>query len=173
MNLNQLLLPLLLLSPLALIAEEPKIYLAATETEALIAKEGQKVTVYGNTEGSGKSSSGMNFVNFKGAQFYLVTFQSDLTQFPDGEPADVFDGKRIAVEGAISIHRDKPQIKLTRPDQVSILEAEEVYPPTGPEKEEMTAEPEAPEVTATSEEEPVKEEEPKKKPPVDASEFFE
>ena len=48
------------------------IYLAANETKALEAKEGQKVTVHGTTKGSGKSSSGTNFVNFEGADFYLA-----------------------------------------------------------------------------------------------------
>ncbi|MEM1440824.1 MAG: hypothetical protein AAGF67_00680 [Verrucomicrobiota bacterium] len=157
--------------PASLPAEETKIYLAATETEALLAKEGQKIVVYGQTENSGKSSSGTNFVNFQGAEFFLVTFKSDLGQFPDGEPAEIFDGKRIAVEGAISIYQEKPQIKLTRPDQITILEAEEVFPPVQEKNEEAPQE-EKPAKAMEKPEEAPKEEEPKRKPPVDASEFF-
>lgn len=153
--------------------ESPHLYLEATATKELIAKEGQKVTVYGHTENSAKSASGANFVNFKGAEFFLVTFQSDLAQFPAGEPFEQFDGKHIAVDGVVSVYRDKPQIKLTRPDQVRVLEADEVFPPvvekpaaegTAEKTEKSREKPET-----TSEE---KEEEPKRKPPVDASEFF-
>lgn len=166
---------LLILSMLAfsfaLKAEETKIYLAATETEALMAKEGQKIVVYGETENSGTSPTGTNFVNFKGSEFFLVTFKSDLTQFPEGEPSKTYEGKRLAVEGAISIYQEKPQIKLTRPDQITILEPEEVFPPVQEEKKEATKEEKPTEVMEKPEEAPVKEE-PKRKPPVDASEFF-
>lgn len=153
--------------------EKPAIYLAATETEELIAKDGQKVTVHGETTGSGKSSSGMNFVNFKGAEFYLVTFKSDLDQFEDGEPADLYDGKRIAVTAVISIYKEKPQIKLTSPDQVRILEEGEEFPPPATEETEAETK-EAPkaEEKRDSPRETTEPEEPKRKPPVDAKKYF-
>lgn len=150
---------------------EDKLYLAAGDTEALLAKEGQKVVVHGEAAGSKKSSSGTNFVNFKDATFFLVTFKSDLAEFPEGEPADFYDGKRLAVEGAVSIYQGKPQIKLTDPKQVTILAPDAVFPPPAESKPEpatpakvMTEKPEtetapAPEV-------------PKRKPPVDPSEYF-
>ncbi len=125
---------LLALFTLSASAQE-KIYLAADETEALLAKEGQKVVVYGETKGSGKSGSGTNFVNFRGAAFFLVTFKSDLAHFPDGEPADLYEGKRIAVEGALSIYQGKPQIKLTEPAQVTLLAPDAVFPPPSETKE--------------------------------------
>lgn len=160
-----------LASASCLLAEE-KLYLAAADSKALAAKEGQKVVVHGETEGSEKSASGTNFVNFKGSEFALVTFKSDLGQFPDGEPADTYEGKRIAVEGAISIYQGKPQIKLTDPEQVTILEADAVFPPPQVKKEA----PNAPTQTTTekpvAENEPATPEEPKRKPPVDASEYF-
>ena len=157
------------LSPV--VADEP-IYLPATATAELIAKEGQKVVVHGITGASVKSASGANFVNFEGAEFFLVTFKSDLVHFEAGEPVDQFDGKRLAVEGVISIYQEKPQIKLTGPHQVTILSADEVFPPEvkkpAPEIKE-----EKPGVKKEDSEEPaMTEEEPKRKPPVDASEFF-
>ncbi|MDF1658050.1 MAG: hypothetical protein P1U58_10600 [Verrucomicrobiales bacterium] len=151
--------------------EDLNIYLAATETGALIAKEGQKVIVYGETIDSTKSSSGANFVKFEGADFFLVTFKSDLEQFPDGEPFELFDGKRIAVEGAISIYQDNPQIKLTRPDQITVLEPGAVFPPVVEKPKEVAVEKASPKTMEEPQEAPV-EEEPKRKPPVDASEFF-
>ncbi len=105
----------------------------------LIAKEGQKVVVHGETKGSGRSASGTNFVNFKDAVFSLVTFKSDLGQFPDGEPAEAYEGKRIAVEGSISLYQGKPQIKLTDPKQVTVLAPDAVFPPPAETKEALRA----------------------------------
>lgn len=151
---------------------EDEIYIRANETEALEAKEGQEVVVYGKTADSGKSSSGTNFVNFEGSEFYLVTFKSDLGLFPDGEPADLFDGKRLAVTGVVSIYRDKPQIKLTAPDQVRILAEDEVFPPKQDSPPPATAETRAKEAPEKKPEPKPEAESEKRKPPVDASEFF-
>jgi len=92
------------------IADESAIYIEATETDELKAKDEQKVTVYGEATGAGKSSSGTNFVNFKEAEFYLVTFKSDLNLFPEGEPADLYDGKRLALTGVMSLYQGKPPV---------------------------------------------------------------
>ncbi len=150
---------------------DDKLYLAAGDTEALLAKEGQKVIVHGEATGSKKSASGTNFVNFKGASFFLVTFKSDLSQFPDGEPTDLYEGKRIAVEGAVSIYQGKPQIKLTDPKQVTILAADAVFPPPAGAKPESAA----PAKVMTEKPEPETApapETPKRKPPVDPAEYF-
>jgi hypothetical protein len=113
----------------------------------------------------------MNFVNFDGAEFYLVTFKSDLTEFLQGEPADLYDGKRLAVTGVISIYKEKPQIKLTDPKMVQILEADTEFPPKA-DAEPAKKKP-APEAkkTETPETKPTPEE-PKKKPPVDPKKYF-
>ena len=146
----------------------------AAATDDLKAKEGQKVTVYGETAESGKSQSGTNFVNFKGAEFYLITFKSDLEPFKDAEPADLFDGKRIAVTGVISIYKDKPQIKLTSPDQVRILKEDEKFPPEKPTETGDNSEMESEAVVValgdpTENAEPVK---PQEKPTVDWRKYF-
>ena len=152
-------------------AAAPPIYVKASDTKELMSKDGQKVIVYGTTSGSGKSGSGMNFVNFDGAEFYLVTFKSDLTEFLQGEPADLYDGKRLAVTGVISIYKEKPQIKLTDPKMVQILEADTEFPPKA-DAEPAKKKP-APEAkkTETPETKPTPEE-PKKKPPVDPKKYF-
>jgi hypothetical protein len=147
------------------------LYIAATDTEGLLAKEGQKVVVHGEVMGSKKSSSGTNFVNFKDADFFLVTFKSDLPQFPEGEPTDLLEGKRLAVEGAVSIYQGKPQIKLTNPGQITILAPDAVFPPPA----EAKPEPAAPAKVMTEKPEPgtaPAPETPKRKPPVDPSEYF-
>lgn len=157
------------LVPLA--GADENIYLPADATDDLIAKEGQIIVVHGETERSAKVASGTNFVNFKGADFFLVTFKSDLDQFPDGEPHALYDGKRVAVEGPISIYKDKPQIKLTSPAQITILEPNAEFPP----KADKMEKPEAATEAKPTEKKPEKKSEPepgKRKPPVDASEFF-
>ena len=153
-------------------AGEDKIYLEASKTEELVAKEGQKIVVYGETEGSNKSASGTNFVRFKGAGFFLVTFKSDLKQFEEGEPHALYEGKRVAVEGAISIYQGKPQIKLTEPDQITVLAPDAVFPP--PVTPADTPESAGPKMKAEKTGTPTTPapEEPKRKPPVDPAEYF-
>lgn len=143
--------------------------LAATDTEGLKAKDGQKIVVWGKTTGCGKSQSGTNFVNFEDAEFYLITFKSDLAPFDDEEPADAYDGKRLVVTGVVSIYKDKPQFKLTSPDQVKILAEDDPWPsaPAAEEKAEAPAEKASSKVEA-----PAKTEEPRKKPPVDPKLYF-
>ncbi len=156
----------------SLVEADDKIYLSASNTKDLIAKEGQIVVVHGETERSARIASGMNFVNFAGSEFVLVTFKSDLDQFPDGEPHELYNDKRVAVEGPISIYKDKPQIKLVSPRQVTILEPDAAFPPMTPEKMEK---PEVVVETTTAKKKPEEKTEPepeKRKPPVDASEFF-
>lgn len=92
--------------------------LRASDTEALMKKEGQKVTVVGKCDRSGKSGGGTNFVNFENSEFTLVTFKSDLGPFTEGEPADIYEGKHLSVTGIIGIYKDAPQIKLLDPKQV-------------------------------------------------------
>jgi DNA/RNA endonuclease YhcR with UshA esterase domain len=115
----------------------------------------------------------MNFVNFKGAKFYLVTFKSDVDEFEDGEPADIYDEKRLAVTGLVSIYKEKPQIKLTSPDQVRILEEGEEFPTPGAAKAEKDKGEKKP-IPKKAEEksDDGKKEEPKKKPPVDPKKYF-
>ena len=141
--------------------------LAATDTDGLKAKDGQKIIVWGKTTGSGRSQSGTNFVNFEDAEFYLITFKSDLAPFKDAEPADAYDGKRLVVTGVVSIYKDKPQFKLTNPEQVKVLGDDEAWPtaPAAEEKAEAPAETAKPEAAA-------KTEEPRKKPPVDPKLYF-
>ncbi len=174
MKLPRLFLPalLLLLFPIFVQAEEGAnaIYIAADDTDSLKAKEGQKVTVYGHTTGSGKSQSGTNFVNFKGAEFYLITFASDLAQFGEGEPHEVYDEKNIAVTGTLTIYKEKPQIKLTEPAMIKVIAEGEEFPPKAAANKPVPAA-----AKTTAKVEPKKEgepAEPKRKPPVDAKKYF-
>lgn len=125
---HRILAPLLAVAAFVSAQDEGLPVLSASATDDLKAKEGQKVIVYGESARSGKSQSGINFVNFKEAQFTLVTFKNELKHFKDGEPADVYEGKRLAVTGVISVYNKKPQIKLSDPAQVRVLAEGEPWP---------------------------------------------
>ena len=120
--------PLLAIAAAAPAQDEALPIFSASATDDLKAKEGQKVIVFGESAKSGKSQSGINFVNFKNAEFTLVTFKDELKHFKSGEPADVYDGKRLAVTGVISVYNKKPQIKLSDPAQVRVLSEGEPWP---------------------------------------------
>lgn len=166
------LIPFVLLCNSGLSQESEPFRVAADKTAELVAKEGQKIIVYGETENSAKSASGTNFVNFKGSEFFLVTFKSDLGPFGESEPHLAYDKQRIAVEGVIALHQGKPQIKLTDPAQITVLAPDAVFPPPATKKEEApAAEKEKPMTPAdpasTATPEPAK-----PKPPVDPAEYF-
>ncbi|NOY00014.1 MAG: hypothetical protein GXP30_09820 [Verrucomicrobia bacterium] len=97
----------------------------ASDTKSITAKNGQKITVRGTVSTVRKSKGGANFINFANSEFYLITFSSDLSAFADGEPADLYQGKHLAVTGVVSIHKDKPQMKLLRPDMVKLISEDE------------------------------------------------
>jgi len=151
--------------------EQAKIYLDAADSEAIASREGKAVIVYGVVSGSLKSPSGTNFVHFGDSDFYLVTFKSDLDPFTKGEPHQAYEGKRLAIEGTISIYQNKPQIKLTSPEQVTVLAEDAVYPPVAAPQAKAPTEAASPENPATpAVETPAAPEKPK--PPVDPSEYF-
>jgi hypothetical protein len=167
------LVPFVLLCASGLSQESEPFYVAADQTAELVAKEGQKIVVHGETENSAKSASGTNFVNFKGSEFFLVTFKSDLGPFGESEPHLVYDKQRVAVEGVIALHQGKPQIKLTDPDQITMLAPDAVFPPPLVKKEEAPTEAkEKPMSPGKSTASPPAPEPVKPKPPVDPSEYF-
>ena len=150
----------------------------AGDTEALLKNDGQKVTVIGKCDRSGKSSGGTNFVNFENSEFSLVTFKSDLGPFTEGEPADLYEGKHLSVTGVIEIYKDAPQIKLLDPKQVKT--SDEAFPVSEPEikpaaptdsgSEASAADKTGPD-TDTDTDKPADQEE-KPKPPVDPRKYF-
>lgn len=152
--------------------EETVIYLAASEGEEIASREGQKITVHGISNQSAKSASGTNYVNFEDTTFHLVTFSSDLGQFEDGEPHEIYNEKRIAIEGVISIYKGNPQIKLTSPSQVRILAEDEVFPPIQAKPASTAkADPKEMKKAPLTPQKPVAEEA-KPKPPVDSKKYF-
>ena len=125
----------------------------ATEIEKLREQEGSEIIVRGFIETTGKSASGVNFLNFRGTEFVCVVFAQNAATFTDGLPAEIYREKWVEVRGTLSSFRGKPQIKLEGPSQVTIIEAPAM----------VEAEPEPAKIETPAEPEE-KIEEPEKKP---------
>ncbi len=139
-----------------------------SDTQAIIAKTGQEITVKGMVTTVRKSNSGTNFINFENSEFYLVTFKSDLEAFEKGEPADLYRGQHIAVTGVVSLYKGKTQMKLNHPGMIKVSSADEPVPATEKAGKNRTAK----EKTEIKQPETVTPEKKKKKAPVDAKKYF-
>ena len=75
------------------------------------------------------TAGNVTFVNFddqRPARFTAVIFKKDLTNFPI-PPKEMYSGKIVQVSGTISVFKDQPQIVVTKPDQIKVLDK---LPPT-------------------------------------------
>lgn len=70
------------------------------------------------------SSGRVNFLNFdtkRPADFVVVVFRENLENFP--QPLrEMYDGKIVRVRGTVSLYRDKPEMAVSSPDQIEILD---------------------------------------------------
>lgn len=75
------------------------------------------------------SAGRVNFLNFdtkRPADFVVVIFRDNLKNFP--QPLqEMYDGKIVRVRGMVRLYRDRPEIEVTHPDQIEILDE---LPPT-------------------------------------------
>ena len=55
------------------------------------------------------------------ARFTAVVFSENLTNFPR-PPREMYQGKLVRVRGTVSTFNDQPQIIVTRPDQIEVLD---------------------------------------------------
>ncbi len=95
---------------------------------------GQVAFVYGEVINVGASRN-ITFVNFDKArppEFTVVIFKDHWDKFP--QPIkDMYEGKLLQVRGRVSAFRDKPQIAVTSPDQIEIIESlPDLSPPAEP-----------------------------------------
>ena len=90
----------------------------AGDTATLGRHVGKTVTVYGHVARTGKSSSGINFLNFGGAELTIVCLAADAAKFKDGLPADVYRDADIEVTGEVERFRGKLQVRLTAPAHI-------------------------------------------------------
>ena len=90
---------------------------------------GKQIKVSGLIERTGKSKgTGMNFLNFSGGELTVVVFGRSLKNFPKGEPADIFKGKPVEVTGKLEFYKEKLQIVLEQPSEITLLEKQKGEP---------------------------------------------
>jgi endonuclease/exonuclease/phosphatase family metal-dependent hydrolase len=66
----------------------------------------------------------MTFINFdeqRPVRFAGVIRNESLTNFPK-PPAEMYNGKIVRIRGQVSVFRDQPQIMITSPEQVEVLD---------------------------------------------------
>ena len=64
----------------------------------------------------------LNFDTERPPGFVVVIFNANLDKFP-GKLKDLYENKIIEVRGLVTSYRDKPQVVVTRPDQIKVLDA--------------------------------------------------
>jgi hypothetical protein len=99
--------------------------LDATDLDAIRAKAGMDAAVEGLVTDIGTTKdSSITFINIgmpKKEGFVALVFQKDYQAFPDG--FDMFRNQKVRVKGMVKLYRSEtPQIILTSPEQIEILE---------------------------------------------------
>jgi len=105
-------------------AEKQPERIAAGDSRSLRDRVGEVATVYGHVSRTGKSDSGINFLNFDSAEITAVCLADDASKFEDGEPADVFRDAEIEITGKIELYRGKLQVNLDGPKSIRRIKAE-------------------------------------------------
>ncbi|MEO0415449.1 MAG: hypothetical protein AAF226_10915 [Verrucomicrobiota bacterium] len=99
------------------------------DTEKLLEYEEEEVRIQGFVKSTNVNQTGIHFINFDGSEFVCVTFGRYLTNFAEGPPTEIYNEKWIEVSGTLQNYRGTPQIRLTSPNQVKIIEAPELPKP--------------------------------------------
>lgn len=73
----------------------------------------------------------ITFINFdaqRPVRFAGVIFDDKLTNFPK-PPSEMYNGKIVKISGTVSVFKDQPQIVVTSPAQVEVLDAMPTFVP--------------------------------------------
>ena len=91
------------------------------EIGKLRSRVGKEVIVYGKVSGTSTSRSGHQFLNFSSG-FKVVCLKGDVAQFSKAGPAELYAGRLIEVRGEVATHKGKPQVGITSPGQVKVID---------------------------------------------------
>ena len=105
---------------------------AAGDIEGVKKLIGKKAVVFGKVISANESAkAGISFLDLDGGKFTVVCFKDNYAKFPEGQSPDkIYKGKDIEITGEIFEYRakgkgdPKPEIKLTEPSQIKIIEKE-------------------------------------------------
>ena len=147
--------------------EAPLPVIKVVEVEKIAAALETEVIIRGQVTRTGKSKTGINFLNFANYNFVVVCFPSDAKSFEDGEPADLYKAQVIEVRGKIEKYRDKFQIKLRNLDQIKIVDRSEAEQDAKPDSAKVV-----PKKEPKAENESSSKDSSRARKPVDAKRFF-
>jgi hypothetical protein len=98
----------------------------ATDIEKLKAAAGKTVTAHGKVSGIFKAKSGRVLINFEGANrdFVAMIQKENADAVDKGFDGDVgnLTGKSINVTGEVALFKDKPQIEVTKAEQIVVAD---------------------------------------------------
>ncbi|MFM7181751.1 MAG: hypothetical protein ACKO2G_09860 [Verrucomicrobiales bacterium] len=118
------------------------VVLKATDREGLKAAVDKTATVTGKIQRANAWDGGITFLNLEGG-FTVVCFKKNYGKFPSPPDQLFAQGKTIEVTGKVKLHKDRPEIEITGPDQIKVIADAPAAPPAAaPEapKEEKKAE---------------------------------
>ncbi len=92
--------------------------LNSSDTEAIMARIGERVVVSGDVADTREWEGGITFINFVGSEFTTVCFKANYGRFGEPRPAERYRGKRLTIVGIIGLQKGVPQIELEGPTQV-------------------------------------------------------
>lgn len=95
--------------------------LPANNSVAVRKAVGTTATVRGRVQRASISKSGHHFLNFYSSDLTVVCFKEHLRKFKKG-PAEQFKGKEVEITGRVEDYKGRPQIKLTTPDQIRLVD---------------------------------------------------
>jgi hypothetical protein len=110
-------------------ATEPLV-LKSTDKDGLKAAVGKIATVTGQVQRANAWDGGITFLNLEGG-FTIVCFKKNYGKFPAPPDQLYAKDKTIEVTGKIRLHKERPEIEITGPEQVKVL-AEAPAPPSEP-----------------------------------------
>ena len=99
-----------------------------TDLDTIKANVGKELTVHGKCSGTFKPRSGsVILINFEGVNrdFVAVIDKNDFDAVNAGFGGDVMEavkGKTLTITGPIKLYREKPQVVISKPEQVKIEE---------------------------------------------------
>ena len=99
-----------------------------TDLETIKASVGKELRVHGKVSGTNKSRSGsILFINFEGVKrdFTAIVEKANMEAVNAGLGGDVektINGKTITVSGTIKLYREKPEIVISKPEQIEVDE---------------------------------------------------
>ncbi|WP_139228473.1 hypothetical protein [Planctomicrobium piriforme] len=108
----------------------PPVEIDVKNVQELRGRVGQTLSVTGDVARIGSSAAGHRFINFTGnSEFTVFISADDIGKFQPDPPEKTYSGKTLAVQGTLERFRDKLQIRVRSPDELTIIEAKRGPPP--------------------------------------------